>query len=271
MQTSQRTVSKNVQLMITCLCDAFYAEAAQAAVLVLEHAGCTVSVPDAQTCCGQPAFNAGDWKATRKVVRHTLRTFHGDQSIILPSGSCAHMVAEGYDLAFEHETDRGEALKLASRTWELCDFLVNGLGIRKWPGRLETTLTVHRSCHSRGSESHAAALTLLGSIEGVRILEFDEPEQCCGFGGTFSVAYPNTSIEMGALKLKNLLKPAPQYVGTLDLACMMHVSGIAGHRSIPLTVKHVAELLMMALESESTPTRTAEERADTHNRPSERP
>ena len=246
MSPSERIVSKDVQFMITCLCDAFYPDVAKAAVEVLEFAGCAVTVPEAQTCCGQPAFNAGDWKATRKVVRHTAKVFDRDRPIILPSGSCAHMVQSGYELAFEKEDDRKEILALTRQTWELCDFLVNGLGIREWPGKLEHKMTVHRSCHTRGSQSYEAALTLLRSIDGVAVMDYEEQEQCCGFGGTFSVAYPNTSVEMGKLKLQHLLEPSPDIVGTLDMACMMHISGLAEHEGIPMNKKHVAEILREA-------------------------
>lgn len=237
--------------MITCLCDAFYHEAAQATVEVLEHAGCTVEVPDAQTCCGQPAFNAGDWQATRKVVRHTLKAFAGEAPIIIPSGSCAHMVLHGYELAFEKESkeEREAVRKMASRTWELCDFLVNGLGIESWPGKFDGKISLHRSCHTRGSDTYASAVKLLKSIEGLEVLEFDESEQCCGFGGTFAVAYPNTSASMGTLKIDKLTAVKPDYIGAVDMACMLHLSGLAEKQKRPFKKLHVAQILMQALNN----------------------
>ena len=145
--------SKRVQLMATCLCDAFYDDVARATVEVLEYLGCTVEFPAAQTCCGQPAFNGGDWAASRKVVRHTVRTFTGDAPVVVPSGSCAAMMFHGTLLEFEHEPDLPAVAALGLRTWELADFIVNALGITTWPGRYEGTIAFHRSCHSRGTPS----------------------------------------------------------------------------------------------------------------------
>lgn len=246
-----RTVSKQVQFMITCLCDTFYDDVARASVEVLEHVGCTVDIPDAQTCCGQPAFNAGDWKAARKVVRHTIQAFGGDGPIVIPSGSCAHMIRHGYELAFEKESE--EELKavhaIRNRTWELCDFLVNGLGIESWGGKFNGSISLHRSCHTRGSNTYASAVKLLESIEGLELLEFDESEQCCGFGGTFSVAYPNTSVSMGTLKIEKLTAVKPDYVGAVDMACMLHLSGLAEKQNRPFHKLHIAQILMLALKN----------------------
>jgi L-lactate dehydrogenase complex protein LldE len=175
--------------MATCLCDAFYDDVARATVEVLEHLGVEVLFPEGQTCCGQPAFNGGDWPASRKVVRHTLRTFAGDVPVLLPSGSCAQMLRHGNPLQFEKENDLAEVESLAERTWEFSDFIVNALGVSKWPGRYEARIAFHRNCHNRGTGSEAASLTLLESIEGATVLPFGEAEQCCGFGGTFSVAF----------------------------------------------------------------------------------
>jgi L-lactate dehydrogenase complex protein LldE len=184
---------KRVQLMATCLCDAFYADVARASVEVLEHLGCIVDFPEAQTCCGQPAFNGGDWAASRKVVRHTVRTFAGNVPVIVPSGSCAAMVFHGAPLEFEKESDRHEVEALANRTWELVDFIVNGLGVKTWPGRYAAKVAFHRSCHSRGTNSGEATTALLSSIAGLELIPFGEGEQCCGFGGTFSVSFPTIS------------------------------------------------------------------------------
>lgn len=249
MSQTERITGTQVQLMMTCLCDAFFDSVAQATVEVLEHVGCTVEVPEAQTCCGQPAFNSGDWDSTRKVVRHTRRTFDSSKPTILPSGSCAHMVAHGYDLAFENEDDLSETQRFSKSSWELCDFLVNALGVESWPGRYDAKISLHRSCHTRGTDTYPAAVKLLSSIEGIELVEFDETEQCCGFGGTFSVAYPNTSVSMGKLKLDMLTADKPDIVGAVDMACMMHLSGIAQKQGRPLNKLHVAEILMAALRN----------------------
>jgi L-lactate dehydrogenase complex protein LldE len=239
---------KRVQLMATCLCDAMYDDVGKATVEVLEHAGCTVDFPDGQTCCGQPAFNGGDWAAARKVVRHAVRTFAGEDPVILPSGSCAAMLFHGASLAFEHESDRPEVEALGRRTWELIDFLVNGLGLTTWPGRFDAKIALHRSCHTRGTESIPAALTLLRSIPGVEVVEFGEVEQCCGFGGTFSVSFPNISTAMGTLKLDHLRAAQPDLLASVDMSCLMHLGGLAAHEGKPVKIMHVAQILRDALK-----------------------
>ena len=244
---SSRPSGKRIQFMATCLCDAFYDDAAIAAVQVLEHVGCSIEFPEAQTCCGQPAFNGGDWNASRKVVRHTVKTFEGDHPVVVPSGSCAAMLFHGAPLEFEGELDRDEVEALGSRTWELADYLVNGLGITAWPGTLKASLAFHRSCHSRGTASGEAALTLLKSIDGLTVVEFGEPEQCCGFGGTFSVSFPNISGAMGELKLEHLLEHNPDAIVSADMSCLMHLSGLAQKAGRPVRMLHFAQVLRDAL------------------------
>jgi L-lactate dehydrogenase complex protein LldE len=244
-----RAVSKKVQLMATCLCDAFFDETARATVEVLEHLGCEIEFPQGQTCCGQPAFNAGDWAAARSVLRHAMRVFKGEDPIILPSGSCAAMIFHSSLLAFEKEPDLPEVRAIARRTWELSDFVVNGLGVERWPGRFPARIAFHHSCHTRGTGSPAAAERLLRSIDGVQIVPFDEPEQCCGFGGTFSVAFPYISSQMGKLKLDNALKTKPDYLVSNDMSCLMHLRGLAEKEGQAPQVRHTAQILSQALRS----------------------
>lgn len=238
---------KRVQLMATCLCDAFYDDVAAATVQVLEHLGCTVEFPEAQTCCGQPAFNGGDWDASRKVVRHTVRTFAGDAPVIVPSGSCAAMLFHGAVLEFEKEPDRSEVESLGRRAWELGDFIVNGLGVKTWPGRYDQTVAFHQSCHTRGTASGEAAMTLLRSVVGLKLVEFGEGEQCCGFGGTFSVSFPNISSAMGNLKLEHVRAAQPDVFVSGDMSCMMHMGGLAAKEGKPIKTAHLAQVLRDAL------------------------
>ena len=233
--------------MTTCLCDAFFPEVAQATVEVLEHVGCGIDFPENQTCCGQPAFNAGDWDAARKVIRHTVSVFDGEQPVVSPSGSCAAMVRHGALLALEDQADLSVGQGMARRTWELCDYLVNGLGITAWPGRFDGRVAVHRSCHTRGSGAYAAAIQLLKSIEGLTVLPFDEAEQCCGFGGTFAVSFPHISAKKGQLKLEHHTADPPDYVASLDMACMMHFGGMMDQQGVTTPRLHVVEILAQAL------------------------
>jgi L-lactate dehydrogenase complex protein LldE len=244
---------RRVQLMATCLCDAFYADTARATVEVLEHLGCIVEFPSDQTCCGQPAFNGGDWAASRKVVRHALRTFAGELPVVVPSASCAAMLFHGALLAFEQEPDLPAVRQLGRRTWELADFIVNALGVRTWPGRYDARLAFHRSCHARGTETGAAAVALLSSIAGATVVPVGEAEQCCGFGGTFSVAFPNISTSMGALKLDHVRAAQPDLLVAVDMSCMMHLGGLAEKEGRPIKTQHLAQVLRDALMNRGQP------------------
>lgn len=245
--SKNRPATKSVQLMSTCLCDAFYADVAKATVQVLEHLGVEIEFPEGQTCCGQPAFNAGDWNASRKVVRHVMETFSGEKPVVIPSGSCAAMIYHGAPLAFEKEADLPAVQSLAGRTWELADYIVNGLGIHHWGGTFKARVSFHSSCHLRGSHSSAAIRQLLESVEGIEIVPFDEQEQCCGFGGTFSVSYPNVSEAMGKLKVEKLTASKPDYIVAADMGCLMHIGGIIDKCKMGVPRLHIAQVLRDAL------------------------
>ncbi len=238
---------RQVQLMITCLCDAFYADVAKAVYAVLDHAGCSIDVPEGQTCCGQPAFNAGDWDSARKVMRHTQKVFKGDRPIVLGSGSCAAMLRHGSELAFEDQKDQEAFEKLGKRTWELTEFLVHGLGMETWGGKFPARIALHKSCHTRNTRVYESAVKLLSSIEGLELVKVDELEQCCGFGGTFCVSFPHVSTEMGNLKVQHLTENNPDVVATLDMACMMHFGGLMDRKGMSFRRMHVAQILAEAL------------------------
>jgi L-lactate dehydrogenase complex protein LldE len=242
--------SKRVQFMATCLCDAFFDDVAVASVEVLEHLGCTVTFPEGQTCCGQPAFNGGDWENSRKVVRHTVRVFAGDDPVIIPSGSCAAMMFHGALLEFEKEADLPAVQSLASRCWEFSDFIVNGLGIKQWPGRFPAKVAFHRSCHTRGTPSGETARQLLSSIEGLELQPFGQADQCCGFGGTFSVTFPTVSAAMGELKLEHAMASNPDVLASGDMGCLMHLGGLSSREgSTQPRILHIAQILRDSLRS----------------------
>lgn len=236
-------------MMATCLCDSFFDDVGIATVQVLEHLKCDIVFPEGQTCCGQPAFNAGDWKASRKVVRHSARIFGGDDPVVVPSGSCAAMLFHGSLLEFEEEKDYPAIEQLARRTWELGDYIVNGLGIDKWPGRFPAKVALHRSCHTRGTRSGEAALQLLESIDGLEVVPFGEAEQCCGFGGTFAVTFPNISAAMGNLKLGHALRDNPEYLVSGDMGCLLHLGGMAEKAGKPVKTRHFIQILRDSLRN----------------------
>ncbi|OUW19187.1 MAG: hypothetical protein CBD18_01330 [Opitutales bacterium TMED158] len=241
---------KRIKFMMTCLCDAFYADVAKASYEVLEYLGCEIEAPSGQTCCGQPALNAGEWDNARKVIRHTLKEFEGSDPIVIPSGSCAAMARHGAILGFEGESDLEDAKAMAARSWELSEFIVRGLGIDTWPGRFEGRVALHRSCHTRNTAIYESARTLLASIEGLELVEVGELDQCCGFGGTFSVSFPNLSERMGQLKVEHLTEPKPDYVASLDMACMMHFGGMMDSQGVKTPRLHVSQILKQAWESQ---------------------
>ncbi|MCP5537610.1 MAG: (Fe-S)-binding protein [Akkermansiaceae bacterium] len=239
---------KQVLMMGTCLCDAFYVEAAKAMVEVLEYLGVEVVYPENQTCCGQPAFNSGDWKSSRTVARHAVEVFKGDLPVIIPSGSCTAMHKHGNLLQFENEPDLPAVKDLADRSFELIDYIVNHLGVTQWPGKLDAKIAFHHSCHTRGSGTRPGAQTLLSSIDGVDLVEYGQGEQCCGFGGTFCVTFPHISGQMGTLKLDHLLENTPDYLVSADLSCMMHLGGLAEKQGRKLQYRHAAQILLYALK-----------------------
>lgn len=252
-ESPTRAVNTDVLLMMTCLCDAFYAGVAEATVRVLEAAGCRVHFPEDQTCCGQPAFNGGDFESSRKVAKHTAQVFAGDLPIIVPSGSCAAMHLHGNALQFEKSpaAETASIRSLANRTWEVCDFLVHGLGKQTWPGRLQKRIALHDSCHTRGSGTGAAMRVLLGAIDGVELVEIGQAEQCCGFGGTFSVTFPHVSAGMGTLKLDEVLAKEPDLLVSGDMSCLMHLNGLAEKQERKLPHRHAVEILAEALPTSS--------------------
>ena len=244
MNLSHRPTGKRVMLMATCLCDAFYDDVARATVEVLEHLGVEVLFPEDQTCCGQPAFNSGDWTASRKVARHCAAVFAGDLPVIVPSGSCAAMHFHGNLLQFE-TCPEPAVESLAKRTWEIIDFLVNGLGVEAWDGRFEeiTRIAFHRSCHTRGTATGESVIKLLSSIHNAEVVPFGQAEQCCGFGGTFCVTFPHISGRMGSLKLDHILESNPDILAGVDMSCLMHLSGLASTQGRPLRHLHTIQIL----------------------------
>jgi len=236
-----------VHLMLTCLCDAMFADVGRATTRVLEYAGCQVEFDPQQTCCGQPAFNAGDWPAARRVALHTLDVFHDAQAVVAPSASCAAMMRHGYGLLFEDHPRREQALALGRRTYELSEFLVRVLKVPCWPAQPARRIGLHPSCHLRQLEAWDLPGQLLQSIGGVDVVPFAEPEQCCGFGGVFSVKFPWMSRQMGESKLAAIEEQDLQEVVSTDMGCLMHLRGMAEKQKRPLRFTHIAQLLADSL------------------------
>ncbi len=247
----ERIVGKKINFMATCLCDAIFDDAAKCAVSILRKYA-EVNFPENQTCCGQPAFNSGDFASARKVIKHTMQAFSGnDYPIIVPSASCAAMLYHSSKIAFRDadKAERDAVDAFALRIWEFCDYLVNALGIEKIGGNLKAKIAIHNSCHSKGSGTPEALAKLLGSIDGLEALPFEGSDDCCGFGGTFSVVFPQLSSEMGLAKVKAITAQNPDFVVAADTSCLLHQKGIADKASIAYNPKHAAQIFHTAMKN----------------------
>jgi L-lactate dehydrogenase complex protein LldE len=224
--------------MLTCLCDAYYGNVGIATVKVLEHLGCEVIFNEKQTCCGQPPFNAGDWKQAREVANYAKEIlFHNGQTVVTPSASCAAMTREGYHLLFPDQ-EPGNA-------FELSEFITKELGISAW-GTTKTykkKIAFHRACHGRGIGLTDQAERLIASIPGVELVPIKNAEQCCGFGGAFCVNEPHLSSEIGKAKVATLLENQPDEIVSGDMGCLMHLGGMIKHEGNPIRIRHYAEIL----------------------------
>jgi len=235
-----------IQLFVTCLVDTFYPETGEAIVSILRRLGVDVEFPSAQTCCGQPQFNAGLRKDARQVAEHMIDTFEGlPGEIVSPSGSCAHMIRHNYPELFAKEPDwLARAQALAKRTFEFTEYLVDVLDITDVGAHWEGTLTYHPSCHlSRGLSIDRQPRALLEKVKGAQIVELPEETDCCGFGGIFSVAHPELSGELLKRKISNLEKTEAPTLVIADTGCIMHIAGGLHRQKKPQKVVHIAEVL----------------------------
>ena len=237
---------ETVQLFVTCLIDSFFPHVGEAMVKVLNRAGVRVNFPSAQTCCGQPAFNAGLRSEARHLAEHTIRVFEKTAGAILfPSGSCAAMVRHGYlELFMDDPAWLERALALAKRAYEFTEYLVDVRGVTelsaRWPGKL----SYHPSCHLlRGLGVDRQPRALLAAVRDAEIVELPEREDCCGFGGVFSVEHPELSAEFLKRKIANFEKSASPTLVVADSGCLMHIQGGLARQGKRQRVVHIAEVL----------------------------
>lgn len=236
-----------VGLFVTCLVDLMRPRIGFAALQLLEDAGCEVIVPAAQTCCGQPGYNSGDRAAAQALARKVLGEFKECDYVVIPSGSCSGMIKAHYpELLSEVPQARAEVEWLIARTWELTDFLVNVLKLERVPGTFSGTVTYHDACsglREMGVKSQPRAL--LGKVPGLQLKEMSTPEQCCGFGGTFSVKYGDISARICDQKCDDVTATGVDALVLGDLGCMLNIEGRLRRRGDTRTrVLHVAEVLV---------------------------
>ena len=243
--TTPEDERKSVGLFATCLVDLFRPSVGFAAASLLDDAGCDVSVPESQTCCGQPAYNSGDRADTRAIARGTILAFEPFDYVVAPSGSCASMIRKHYPALFADEPDfQARAQAVADKTYELVSFLTDILGVTSVDAAFAETVTYHDSCSGlRELGVQEQPRTLLKTVDGLQLKEMADSDVCCGFGGTFCVKYPDVS---NAIVEKKTAKIAESGAGTLlagDLGCLMNMAGKMSREGRPIKARHVAEVL----------------------------
>lgn len=235
-----------VQLLVTCLVDRFFPDTGESVVRVLERAGVTVTVPRGQTCCGQPAFNAGYDGDARALARHTIDVLGAsDDPVVIPSGSCGDMVIHQYAALLDDDPEYGpKARALAARTYELTTFLTQVLGVTDLGARAAGTLSYHACCHGlRGLGVDAGPKALLAKVQGAASCPLPEAEVCCGFGGLFAVKMADISTEMLKRKLDAIDASGADTIAVTDVSCAMHMNGGLRRRGSRARVTHIADVL----------------------------
>lgn len=240
-------MSPSVALFVPCYVDAIHPEVGVSVVRVLRRLGVGVGYPEGQTCCGQPAFNSGFAEEARGVARHFLDVFEEAEGehIVAPSGSCAAMVSHYYPLLFEEGSrDRRRAEAVGSRVREFSDYLVNVLGATGVGARREGRAVFHTGCHQRRELGVLAEpRALLGGVEGLEVLDWENEELCCGFGGTFAVKMPKVSTAMADEKIRALDRSGADTLVSCDSSCLMHLGGRLRRTNRDVEVLHLAQVL----------------------------
>jgi L-lactate dehydrogenase complex protein LldE len=236
---------RRVSLFVTCMVDQFFPKIGLALVDVLESLGFAVDFPEAQTCCGQPAFNSGYRDEARAVARHFLDVFEASEAIVVPSGSCASMVAHHFEELFPDDPGmRARADKLAKRVWEFSAFLTEVAGVEDVGARLEDVVTFHDGCHAlRELGIQSAPRRLLAKVRGLELREMEPREECCGFGGTFSVKFAELSGAMARGKIDAIVRTGAKTVVSLDPSCLMQIQGALSRAGNGIRTMHLAEVL----------------------------
>jgi L-lactate dehydrogenase complex protein LldE len=238
-----------VQLFIPCFVDQLYPQTAFNMVKVLEKATCEVYYNTNQTCCGQPAFNAGCWDEATAVATKFLKDFDNTDYIVTPSASCAGFVKNYYSKLFENSSAHNKVKNLGGRLYEFTTFLTDVLKIDNYGAQLKGKATYHDSCAAlRECHIKEGPRKLLDKVKGLELVEMVDNEVCCGFGGTFAVKFESISIAMADQKVNNALATGADYIISTDLSCLMHLDGYIKHKNLSLKTMHIADVLASGWE-----------------------
>jgi L-lactate dehydrogenase complex protein LldE len=238
-----------VQLFIPCFVDQLYPQTAFNMVKVLEKACCDVEYNTNQTCCGQPAFNAGFQSEAKKVAEKFLKDFDTPDYIVAPSASCVGFVRNYYGKLFENSSQHNLVKSLSLRIFEFTEFLTNILKIENFGAVLNAKATYHDSCAGlRECKIKEGPRNLLKKVQGLQLVEMAETETCCGFGGTFAVKFDAISNAMADQKINHALDTGASHIISTDLSCLMHLQGIISKKNLPITTLHIADVLATGWE-----------------------
>lgn len=233
-----------VSLFITCLCDTITSHVGQNTVEILERVGCEVDFPETQTCCGQPAYNSGYLRASKEAMKQMLRAFQDSEYVVGPSGSCVAMLRD-YPKVFADDPEwKAAAEDLASKSYELTQFLVEVLGVTDVGSTFKGKVTYHPSCHmTRLLGVKDAPRMLLSHVKGLEFVPLPLAEDCCGFGGTFAVKSPVISKQMVAEKSAHVVETGAEYLVGGDMGCLMNIGGRLRREGQPVKVLHITDVL----------------------------
>jgi len=243
-----RSIIIKASLFVTCIIDQLYPQAGVSAVNVLRRLGVEVDFPMDQTCCGQPLYNAGFAKQSRKLAKRVLESFKESEYVVVPSGSCAAMMKVFFpDLFRDDPTLSNQAEALAGKVYEFSQFLNDVVGVDQAVGSQAGTVTYHPSCHLlREMDVKDQPLAVLGRVQGLRVEELPNAETCCGFGGSFAIKFPHISEGMLGDKISNIEATGAETVVSCDMGCLMNIEGALTRKGSSIKVRHLAEILDQA-------------------------
>jgi L-lactate dehydrogenase complex protein LldE len=234
----------NVHIFIPCFMDQLYPQTAFNMVKVLEKVGCTVHYNTNQTCCGQPAFNAGYWDEAKAVCSKFINDFAQAEVIVCPSASCVGFVKNYYTTLFNENETPTKITSLTPKLYEFTEFLVDVLQIESVGAALSTTATYHDSCAAlRECNIKEAPRKLLAQVKGLQLIEMNETNTCCGFGGSFAVKFDAISIGMADQKITHATDTGAQLLISTDVSCLMHLDGYIQNKNLPIKTMHIADVL----------------------------
>lgn len=237
-------MSDTVQLFIPCFVDQLYPQTGMNTVKILEHCGIKVTYNPQQTCCGQPAYNAGYFDEARQVAQKFIKDFQSDDCIVSPSGSCTGFIRLGLPILFDNHTQTISAQATKAKAFELTEYLINHHLGDKIHAKFHAKVAYHDACGAlRECGIKAGPRQLLSRVEGLELVEMDECETCCGFGGTFAVKFETISIAMAQTKVQSAIKAGAAYITSTDVSCLMHLQGYIDKHQLPIQTIHIADIL----------------------------